>query len=278
MSGYLLHIFTMVAALSPALLGLTLLVGVAGLPLICAGAYVAVGAYAYAIITQAGWLSPLGALLPAVILAGLFTTITGSFFIAMKRDDFAIATVALQSIVMALLMNGGSLTGGSAGMPGVPTPPGGTLPWALGATAVSIAFFVSLRRRRIGLDLAALRDDERAAEALGINPNKTRLAILGFCGLLCGMSGALYAAQIGFIDPGSFSLDLSITFFAAVLLGGRGSWAGALLGCAFTVCLPELLRFSGIASAEAAAIHQILYGVCLLLIVRLRPAGLIRGV
>lgn len=129
-------------------------------------------------------------------------------------------------------------------------------------------------RSPFGLGLKALRENERAAESLGISAFRQYLWALVIAGACAGLAGALYASYVTYIDPTSFDLKESIFIVSLLLLGGSGNIKGPITGVVVMMLLPEALRFLGLPDAIAANIREIIYGLILVLLMYWRPKGL----
>ena len=124
------------------------------------------------------------------------------------------------------------------------------------------------------LSLKALRDDEAAAQTLGICPKGQYIRAMVFSAAVAAVPGVCFASYITYIDPTSFTLAESIFIACILLVGGSGNIAGPMAGVAFMIILPELLRFVGLPDAVAANLREIIYGVMLVVIVYTKPKGL----
>jgi branched-chain amino acid transport system permease protein len=145
---------------------------------------------------------------------------------------------------------------------------------AILAMFVMVAF-LTLRQTAFGLSLRALRDNERSAASLAIPPNLRFAAAFAIAGAAAGTAGALYAYQMSYIDPNSFSVSESILLVSMLLIGGRGTALGPLAGAAILVLSPELLRFMGWGGIDVASWRNIVFGVLLVALMFLRPQGLL---
>jgi branched-chain amino acid transport system permease protein len=119
-----------------------------------------------------------------------------------------------------------------------------------------------------------MREDERAAGAMGINTNTLALRAIALAGGVAGLAGALYAGYVTYIDPTSFSLQEAIFIVTLLLLGGSGNIKGPLAGAVVMVALPEVLRFVGLPDTVAANVREIIYGGILAALMYWRPQGL----
>jgi branched-chain amino acid transport system permease protein len=133
---------------------------------------------------------------------------------------------------------------------------------------VVLAGFWQLRRSRIGRAIAAVREDELAAEITGINLTRVKVAVFAIGGALAGLGGGLYAHYASFIDPAQFGFQRSAEIFVMVLLGGMGNFFGATLGALTVTLLPELLRF-------LQDWRMTFFGTLLVVMMIVRPWGLV---
>ena len=123
--------------------------------------------------------------------------------------------------------------------------------------------------------LNAIRADELTTQALGRNTVKFKSWAFFLSAAVAGLAGVIYASYVSYIDPTSFTLDESIFIITALFIGGIGNTKGPILGAAFVVLLPELLRFVGLPDSVAANLRQIIYGLALILVMYFRPQGLL---
>ncbi|HHQ48136.1 MAG TPA: branched-chain amino acid ABC transporter permease, partial [Acidobacteria bacterium] len=128
-------------------------------------------------------------------------------------------------------------------------------------------------RSPFGRVLQLIRADERLALATGRSPSRFKLVTFVISAALGSVGGAIFAAYIGFVDPSSFTVMVSVMIICMVVIGGAGTVWGALVGAVFLVSMPEALRFVGLPAPVAANLRQILYGALLMLLMVLRPQG-----
>lgn len=256
---------------------LTFLAGTAGVMSLGQAGLMALGAYASALaMTKLGW--PFEAAFP---LAGLTAAALGTLLslpaLKLKGHYIAIATLALGEIVSQGILNGGDLTGGPLGIAGIPAPTvfGWTVQSAsdfywlnLAILAAGAALTFLVIRSPFGLTLRGIREDEKAARALGINPGGYRAAAFAFSGFLAGLAGALTAHMYSYINHETFNSSFSILGLTMVILGGLGNLWGAVLGALGLVALPEVLR-------PVAEFRWLAYGALLILILKFRPQGIL---
>jgi branched-chain amino acid transport system permease protein len=142
------------------------------------------------------------------------------------------------------------------------------------ANALILPVLFVLYKSPFGLSLKALRDNERAAESLGISAFQQHLSALVIAGACAAVAGALFASYVTYIDPTSFSLRESIFIVSLLLLGGSGNIRGPILGAVVMILLPEALRFVGLPDSVAPNVREILYGTALILLMYWRPKGI----
>lgn len=281
--NYVLHILVMVCIYEILIVSLNLVVGYGGMLSLCHAAFYGIGAYTSALlITRLGW--NFGAsMVAAIALVGVTAYSIALLTSRFRGDFFVLATLGYQVIIFTVLYNWMSVTGGSYGVLGIPKP--SMLGWRFasvsaflglsGTTAVVV--LVVLQRvfnSPYGRTLQAVRDDELAAQSLGKDVRAFRRTALTVSAMAAATAGVLYASYASYIDPTSFSVDESILMLGALIIGGVGNLTGALIGAAILVCLPEVLRFLPIPDAIAAGTRQVLYGLLLIVMMRVRPQGL----
>jgi len=186
-------------------------------------------------------------------------------------------------IVYAAMYNWVGLTNGPYGLAGIPRPEffGVALrtPWhyvllAAGMNLLALPLLFRLYQSPFGLLLKSLREDEAAAESLGIDARAVFLQAFVLSAAFAALPGALYASYVTYIDPTLFTLNESIFLVAILLLGGAGNRIGPLVGAAVMVFLPEALRFVGLPDAIAHNVREVIYGLLLVLLMYFRPQGI----
>ena len=259
-------------------LGLNLIVGFVGLLNLGYAAFFAIGAYTYALANlHAGVPFWLGLPLAAVV-AGAAGVLLGLPAIRARGDYLAIVTLGFGEIVRLVVTNLERWTGGPNGLMGIANPTLGRYDFGVASAPyywltlalVGLVIWVSqrLRRSRIGRAWAAIREDELAAQCMGIDTLRLKLLAHGCGAAVAGLAGCVFAAKQGAITPDSFDFVVSVTVLAMVILGGLGNPLGAVVGAVVLTVAPELLR-------EFAAYRMLLFGATLLVIMRVRPQGLL---
>ncbi|HEX2826433.1 MAG TPA: ABC transporter ATP-binding protein [Burkholderiales bacterium] len=289
-------------------LGLNIVVGYAGLLDLGYIAFFAVGAYAYALLAspQFGLHWPFFAILPlSALIAAFFGVILGAPTLRLRGDYLAIVTLGFGEIIRIFLNNLNrpyNVTNGPQGITLIdPLQVGGAslakthtiagltiAPvhsyYFVFLTCALISMFMSRRLEdsRIGRAWVAIREDELAAAAMGINTRDVKLLAFAMGATFGGVAGALFASFQGFISPESFTLLDSIMVLCMVVLGGMGNVAGVVLGAVLLTALPEALRYAGplqqswlgAVYIDPSDLRMLLFGAALVLMMLFRPAGL----
>ena len=261
-------------------LGLSLIYGFCGQFSLGHAAFYGLGAYTAGLIGKLwGHGDPLwfvGSLLAGAVVAGLVAVVIGLPILRLRSDYLGIATLGFGIIVRVLMDNSGKLipeTGGATGMTGAPMVANFT--WIF-VVAVGAIFLVrNLVFSRFGRSWVAIREDEVAADAMGLNTTRAKtLAFVLGCAL-AGLAGALYAHRYPFIHPSSFNFLKSIDFLIIVVLGGLGSFTGTVVTAVAWVFLLEGLR--AVLGMAFVDYRGVVYALILIAVIILRPRGLLGG-
>ena len=288
MTAYLVTLLLLVSIATLTGLALNLQWGVAGLVNFGASGFVATGAYATALLEPScGWfVAMLGATAFAAALGALISLLT----IRLDDDYLAIVTIGFGEVVRLLLLNESWLTGGALGIPGIKRPFASAVPlgwedpallvFALILVGAAFVLFEMLLRSPFGRALRAVRDDATAAAALAKPVLLLRIKAFACGAAVMGTAGALHAFYITYIDPGQFTTIVTAYAFLAVIAGGRGSNRGLLFGASVIMVLLEGTRFlkdliPGLGGAQLAALRLGGVGLGIILLLRLRPQGLL---
>ena len=248
-------------------------------------AFFGLGAYAAALCGARWNISPwYGVLIGAGLAAGT-GTIIGFLANRLRGPYFVIATIAVSQVLLLGAARWRGFTAGSEGIP-VPFRPGF---WTLGIAdkrvwiwivlALALAVYlvqVYLERSRRGFQLAAVREDEDAALSLGVAARRLKVVAIAVSAAFTAVCGAFWAQYVGFVDPVYvFSIDLSVRFSLAAVIGGLGTALGPFLGAVLVTTVETWLRaeFGGLGS-HLVGLYLILYGSALILMVRYAPQGL----
>ncbi|QIM50053.1 branched-chain amino acid ABC transporter permease [Pusillimonas sp. DMV24BSW_D] len=237
----------------------------AGLLSLGQGGFMAIGAYASSACTVFLGLPFGAALILGALAAGLVGAVVGFPALRIKGVYLIILTMGFGEITRVFFLNF-EPTGAASGLGGIEHET--TLVWVYGIVAVLLFLFFQLRRSRLGRVITTIRDDELAAEVVGVNLARVKIAVFAFGAAIGGIGGGLYAHYALFIDPAQFGFHKSAEIFVMVLLGGMGNYLGATLGAIVFTLLPELLR-------ELQDWRMTIFGSLLVILMIVRPWGLI---
>lgn len=303
-------------------LGLNIVVGYAGLLDLGFVAFFAVGAYMYGLMSSPhlfetftwikeafpnGLHTPIWLVVPmAALLAGIFGVLLGAPTLKLRGDYLAIVTLGFGEIIRIFMNNLDhpvNITNGPKGLTGID--PMNIFGFSFGKglelfgfkigplvlyyylfmilVIISIVLCHRMQTSRVGRAWMAIREDEIAAKAMGINTRNLKLLAFGMGATFGGVSGSMFAAFQGFISPESFSLMESVMIVAMVVLGGLGNLPGVVLGALLLAALPEVLRFVSSAldlqaltggRIDASILRQLLIALAMIIIMLVRPRGL----
>ncbi len=264
-SPYYLQLIILVGINTIMATSLNLILGYTGQLSIGHAAFMSLGAYSSALVTMHFGLPFIFSLLCGALFAAIFGVIIGIPTLKLKGDYLAIATLGLGEIVRIVFLNLG-ITGGAMGLRGIPKET--TLLWVVLAVLFTVFVLNRIIKSRIGRALIAIREDETAADSMGINSTYYKTLCFGVGAFFAGLGGGLFAHYMRFLHPGSFGFMKSIEHLCMVVLGGLGNMWGAFIGAGLLTVIPELLRASG-------ALRMLIYGAVLVLMMRLRPQGIL---
>jgi branched-chain amino acid transport system permease protein len=277
-------------------LGLNVVVGFSGLLDLGYVGFFAVGAYATALLTSPdsvlykhtgwAWLAAAPVALAVTMFAGL---ILGWPTLRLRGDYLAIVTLGFAEIIRIVATSAPDLRG-DRGFTNIPHPPGtlssgkpvfgvtdATPYFWLGLTIIILVILGvrNLDRSRVGRSWLAIREDEEAAEIMGVRTTKFKLWAFAIGAFIGGLGGVLFTGEQGFINSQTFVLQFSILVLAGVVMGGSGNIAGAILGGALISYIPDRLRGISLAGTDLYEYRFALFGVAIIAIMVLRPQGLI---
>ena len=248
--------------------GLNLIVGFSGQFSLGHAGFMAIGAYAAAII---GSKSPtygafFGAMLVGALLSGAVALLVGIPTLRLKGDYLAVATLGVSEIIRIFIINGGSITNGAAGILGIPN----FTTWQMVYFFVVITTIATLNflRSPIGRSTLSVREDEIAAESVGVNTTKIKIIAFVFGAITASIAGSLQAGFIGSVVPKDYTFINSINVLIIVVFGGLGSITGAIVSAIVLGILNMLLQ-------DVASVRMIIYALALVLVMIFRPGGLL---
>ncbi|MFG2071338.1 branched-chain amino acid ABC transporter permease [Nonomuraea maritima] len=273
------HVFqlTMVLVYAVALLGLNLLVGHAGQISLGHGAFFAIGAYTSAVLVDRLDVPYLLTLPLAAAVAFLVGFGLGVPAMRLRGLYLALVTLAIAIFLVPLLKRFEELTGGSMGLTlPKPVPPAWSGlaedQWlyflALGVAVLAFLVAASLLRSRVGRALHAVRDNEIAAEVMGVRLSSYKTLAFAWSAMFAGVAGCVYTWVIGFVSPDSFTVNLSITLLAGLVVGGLGSLSGPVLGGLFVMFVPSISQDINDAAPG------VIFGLLIILVMYVAPQGL----
>jgi branched-chain amino acid transport system permease protein len=240
-------------------------------------AFYAIGAYTYAILSTSYGLPFWPGLLVGALSTSGFAILLGLPILRLRGDYFAIVTLGLGEITHIVLNNWDTVTGGPNGISNIgrPTIWGYTLHTTIDYYYLILAIVIlcvftihRLAFSRIGRAWIAIREDEIAAEAMGINAYKLKLLAFVLGSAWAGMAGVFFAAKMAFVSPESFTFIESVMILCMVILGGMGSIPGVILGAILLSIIPEVFR-------DFQDYRMLAFGVALIVMMAFRPQGLL---
>ena len=263
-------------------LGLNIVVGLAGQLVLGYAAFYAVGAYTYGLLNTYFGLGFWAVLPIGGVMAAIFGLMLGFPVLRLKGDYLAIVTLGFGEIIRLVLENWTDVTKGSFGLSNLGRPDFFGMDMGvteatdyiyyivLGAVVLTIIVVGRLKNSRIGLALQALREDEIACEAMGIDLTKVKLSAFALGSCWAGFAGVIFAAKTTFINPASFTFMESAMILSMVVLGGMGSVLGVTIAAVILVLAPEYLR-------AFSEYRMLIFGAVMVVMMIYRPQGLISG-
>jgi branched-chain amino acid transport system permease protein len=264
-------------------LGLNIVVGLAGLLDLGYVAFYAVGAYSYALLNHHFGIGFWTALPIGAGVGVLFGVLLGFPVLRLRGDYLAIVTLGFGEIIRLILENWNAFSFGPSGIANIPRPSLFGLQLSLHNATIYLYYLMillvlftifvvnRLQDSRIGRAWIALREDEVACEAMGVDRRKTKLTAFALGATWAGMAGVIFAAKTTFINPASFTIWESIIILCIVVLGGMGSIIGVIVGALILILLPEYLR-------AFSEYRMLIFGGMLVLMMVFRPGGIVSDV
>ncbi len=285
-TNYWRNLMTLALIQAIAVLGLNFVLGMTGQMSLAQAAFWGIGAYTSSLMATRWGTNFWVGLVAGALVAALFGAVLGFPALKLSGHYLAMTTIGFGIIVGLVLLNWTWLTGGADGVRSIPNP-------AIGAFRVNnwfyryylaLAFLVVLAliqsrilRSRAGRAFLAIRENELAAEATGVDTTRYKVIAFMLAAAYAGVSGVIYAHSYQYISPDTFNFDHSVLFLTMLVLGGAGSVAGPILGATLLTFVPEWIRlveFPGIDTFIRTGGYLALYGIGVMLTMVFLPAGL----
>ena len=264
-------------------LGLNIVIGLAGLLDLGYVAFYAAGAYSYALLNYHFGLGFWAALPIGAVIGFIFGILLGFPVLRLRGDYLAIVTLGFGEIIRLVLENWNQFSLGPSGIANIPRPAFFGIQFSLQAATIYLYFLMialtlftifvvnRLQNSRIGRAWIALREDEIACQAMGIDKTKTKLTAFALGATWAGMVGVIFAAKTTFINPASFTFMESAMILSIVVLGGMGSIIGVIIGAFVLILMPEYLR-------AFSDYRMLIFGAIMVIMMVFRPQGIITNV
>ena len=273
--GYVANILMQAATYAVAVFGLSVVLGLCGQINLAQAGFFAFGAYAVGLGTADYHLSFWLCLLIGMVVAFAAGALLGLSTLRLGGHYLAMVTISFQQILTVVLINAIYWTHGPDGVTSIQRPAlflssQSYLAFSVGVLAVAGYAVWRLADMRLGRAMRAVRDNEIAASAAGIDVYRTKVAAFAICALLGGLGGGLFAGGFAYVSPDQFSFSESIVFLTMALLGGVASPIGAAIGTGLLILIPEWLRFL----KSVPGLYLAIYGLAVILIVLFMPDGI----
>lgn len=277
-SQYIMRIFIMIGIYSMLALGLNILTGYTGLVSLGHAGFYAIGAYTASLLSLKLGANFLVAAIGGAVLAALCGLLVSLPTLRLKGTYLSIVTLGFGEIVKMVLINWDKVTNGTLGLKNIPRPSmfglkltlanNGMYYLMLVLVALITLLCALLIKSKIGRAFMSIKEDELAAIMMGIKTTRYKALAFVISAFITGITGAFYASMIGFIEPNSFTFDISTLIISIVIFGGMGTIRGMFLGSAILIAFPEVFRF-------LMDYRFVVYGLVLVLMMRFRPQGML---
>ena len=248
--------------------GLNLIVGFSGQFSLGHAGFMAIGAYSAAILGSKlpTYGAFFGAMVLGALIAGVVALIVGVPTLRLKGDYLAIATLGMAEIIRIIIVNGGELTNGAAGLTGIL--PYTSWPVIYFFVVIITILVLNFLRSATGRQAITLREDEIAAESMGVNVTKMKVLIFVIGAMISAIAGSLYVSYIGTVVPKDFTIMKSIDYLIIAVLGGLGSITGTIIAAVVLGIINMFLQ-------NVSNLRMIIYALALILVMLFRPGGLL---
>lgn len=275
-NNYFIHVLIMVGLYVILTLSLNLVSGFAGQLSMGHAAFYGIGAYTTGILMLNFNISFWFTILASIVVSGFFGLFLGLPTSRLRGDYLTIVTLGFGEVVRMFLVNTTDLTRGPMGLPGIPAPKlfGFTFESKISfyyliliVTILVIIFLSKITTSGFGLAMSTVKEDEIAAQSIGISPMKYKLLAFVLSSIIAGIAGSFYATYVSFISPDTFLFNDSATILAMVVLGGIGSIPGSIIGATVFTIAPEILR-------SFSDYRMMIYGFLMVVMMNVRPTGI----
>ena len=273
--SFVLRLVTLIFIYSSLISGFNLLVGYCGLVSVAQAGFFGIGAYTAALMSIHLRTSFVVSLIAGTVVTGVVSALIGFGVLRLKGRYLIMATLGINEVINLVIVNA-TFTGGPNGLPGISAP---SL-FGIVFSSVSSLYYLNLAglvlvtavvallvNSAVGRSMVAVREDDLAAEAIGINVASTKLLAFTLTGAMAGLAGVFYAYNNLFVSYQSFTTGESFIMLAMLVIGGMGTLSGPFLGVALLMALPEVLR-------GASLYRYLFYGLALAVVAPLWPGGL----
>lgn len=281
---YLIHLLALVGIYAIAAISLNYMAGFTGIVSFSHATFLGIGAYATAILTTRYGFSFIASFFLGAAISGAIAWLSSFALLRLKEDSFSLVSFGFAIIMYNLMLNLTSLTNGPLGVKGIPGPAIGAFSFTSRPTFLSLVllfavatyfFFRHIAHSYYGTVLKSIRENPVVAMTNGHNVSGYQRSVFVVGAIFAALAGSFLAAFLTFIEPKSFELISSVLILIMVILGGLGNLKGVVLGAFILLIVPEALRFAGIPSAFEAETQQIIYGAILVLLMFIRPQGIL---
>jgi len=276
-NDYYMYLIVLSGINAIAVLGLNFILGMTGQFSFCQASFMGMGAYVSTILRVDIGFSFWIAFMFSIIVTSFIALVLGFFALRLSQRYLAVTTIGFAEIFRLIALNWTQVTGGAQGIPKIPVPfifgfelKAANNYYYLVLVFFILAIYISLRveHSKLGRVFLALKSDEIATEALGINTHMYKVLSFVMSAAFAAVAGSLYAPFIGYIDAQAFTFMESIRLVCMIFIGGAGNTVGVLLGTIFLSFLPEFLRF-------LEDYYMAFYGIGLILVVVYMPEGIL---
>ncbi|MGM0508466.1 MAG: branched-chain amino acid ABC transporter permease [Fusobacteriota bacterium] len=264
MEQYIIQIAIFIAINIILATSLNLINGITGQFSLGHAGFMGVGAYVSAILAKTQGLPILATILLGAFIAGIVGVFIGFPVLRLKGDYLAIVTLGFGEIIRVIFLNM-EITGGARGLPGIPGDVNLLVSYFF--AFVTVIVILNIMHSSDGRAFLAIREDEIAAEAMGVNITRYKVLAFAIGAFFAGIAGGLYAHFFGFLKPDSFNIYKTVDILLMVVLGGMGSITGSVIAAIILTIIPELLR-------GFAEYRMVVYSLALIILMISRPNGI----